>query len=141
MPIIGSLTDNAILIRMLMRASGEVESSACAGQRYIIDDSQNDLSSLTGNSAELLTGLVADIAFFRLWSRRPDIGIKLPVSCEQADEFLERLRLGERVFGILENHRAASVQANIETAAQVVARGGVVVQAQRFFGTRTNRLK
>lgn len=138
-PYAGDLTESTVLASILRRSSGEVESAACAGQRYLIDDTRNDLADLTGNSAEFLAGLVADLAFFRLWSRRPNNDLKLPASCEQAQEFLERLRLGERVFGNLEDQEAAAISADQESASDVLARGGPTVIAERFFGVRSNR--
>lgn len=140
--VTGELSDNAQLATLLSAASGKVESAACLGQRYVIDSETNDLASLTGNSAAFLAKLVADLAFFDLWKRRPNPTAqqRMPPECEEAEKFLERLRLGERVFGVLESHEAAHVQANVETAARVVERNGVTVIADRFFGTRRNRL-
>jgi hypothetical protein len=139
-PVTGNLDDNDALADILRSASGEVEASACAGQRYVINSSRNDLEALTGNSAAYLAYLVGCLAFNRLWLRRPNTQVQLPPACEKADEFLERLRLGERVFGILENHQAAALAAEVETPAQVEARRGLVYSADRLFGRRVNRL-
>lgn len=142
-PVVGALADNDTLTALLMEASGMVEAAACAGQRYVITATRNDLSSLTGNSAQMLAGLVSRLAFFLLWSRRPnqDAGGRLPPGCQDALDFLEQLRLGERVFGILENHQAAALDSSVESRADVESRRGVVVEAQRYFGTRNNRLQ
>lgn len=141
-PVVGSIDDNEVILELLREASGEVEAAACTGQRYVVTDEQNDLAELTGNSASFLAGMVAHLMYFRLWCRRPNMKVtdRPPILCEQALEFLEQLRLGERVFGILESHQAASLDLAKETPDTVTARKGVVVRAQRFFGIRTNRM-
>lgn len=140
--VVGSLSSNEILLFLLGVASGWIETAACTGQRYVIESSRNDLDALTGNSRSLLAKMVADLAMFDLWTRRINAkaGEKPPVKVEEVHKFLEQLRLGERVFGILENQQAAALGAEAETASQVQDRHGVVIEADRFFGTRNNRL-
>lgn len=137
----GDLATNETLQALLAEASGEIESAACAGQRYVIDDNRNDLASLTGNSAEHLAGMVAHLTAYLLWCRRPNFVTPggPPPKAQEAKDFLERLRLGERVYGILEAHRSANLQAQLQTPAEVETRNGVEVQADRFFGTRVDR--
>lgn len=141
-PITGALSLNAKYIALMKAASGQVESSACTGQRYKITSEQNDLASLTGNSAEYLAQMVANLAFWNLWSRRPNrpVSERPTAMAQQALDFLEQLRLGERVFGVQENHEAAALDAVVETSAEVQARNGVVVTSKRFFGTRNRQL-
>ncbi len=129
------------LTAILAEASGEVESAACLGQRYVIDETRNDLAALTGNSAAFLAGMVAHLAMYSLWCRRPAMmmNVEPPPLFKKAEKFLEQLRLGERVFGILEAHKAAKLEAGADTAADVEARNGLVVEAGRLFGTRVNR--
>lgn len=136
----GALEDSATLQALLKEASGEVEAAACAGQRYVIDSTRNDLAALTGNAAEFLAGMTARLAYHVLWLRRPNPSGGLPADVQRALDFLEQLRLGVRVFGILENHQAAALDADVETSAQVESRGGLSVAASRFFGVRVDRL-
>jgi hypothetical protein len=140
--VTGSLTANEIVLEMLKAASGWVEAAACTGQRYVINSSRNDLAALTGNSAKMLAKMVADLAMFDLWSRRPNLrgGEKPPTKMQMSLDFFEQLRLGERVFGILENHQAAALDSVVETRRDVEDRNGVVTEAERYFGTRNNRL-
>ncbi len=138
---LGDLEDRETLADLLAEASGLIESAACLGQRYLIDESRNDLAALTDNSAAFLAGMVAHLTMHVLWNRRPALmapGSEPPLA-RKAEEFLERLRLGERVFGILESHQAAQLDADRETNAEVERRNGPVIIAQRFFGTRVNR--
>ena len=136
-----AVADDTTLAALLKEASGEVEAAACAGQRYVINSSQNDLSSLTNNSAAFLAGMVAHLTMYRLWCRRPAMmaNVPPPPLYDRAQEFLEQLRLGERVFGILENHEAAALDADQESQQDVEDRQGVVFNAARLFGTRVNR--
>lgn len=140
-PVTGALSDNELLAALLRQASGEVESAACAGQRYVINSDRNDLETLTGNSAEYLAAVVATLAFNRLVNRRPSAGqnVQPTVDYNAAQDFMERLRLGQRVLGVLENQQAAALEADVETASQVEARAGVTYTMGRFFGRRNNR--
>ena len=140
--VTGDLDDNPTLNLFLGAASGLVEAAAATGQRYIVDAAGGDLAALTGNSKLFLAKMVADLALHDLWTRRKNgkPGDRPPVNVERAEKFLEQLRLGERVFGILESHQAGALDTIEDTSADVERRRGVVVEATRFFGLRNNRL-
>lgn len=135
------LDSDPALAAALAEASGEVEAAACLGQRYVIEEDRNDLAALTDNAAAFLAGMVAHLAMFRIWSRRPALlaSREPPPLYERAERFLEQLRLGERVFGILESHRAADTDSEADSPSDVENRNGIVFQSSRLFGTRTNR--
>lgn len=79
-------------------ASGEIEAALLQGERY----SATDLANLTGNSQQYLKRICCEIAFGLLWRRRPwaDDQQRLD-AIKRADEHLERLRKGERVFDVV----------------------------------------
>lgn len=136
----GALATNATLLLQLGAASGKVEASATAGGFYVIDPNstppRNDLSALTGNSSNYLAWLVAQIAWYLVWARRPSSG-EPPPTYEMAQEDLELLRNGRTIFGILENQAAGQVNVVQESPAVWDNRMGPVTLAREYFGTRT----
>lgn len=126
---------STVLAALLKQASGMLESACLVGKRYTPDD----LAALEGNSAELAAGLVADLAIWLLYNRRPERRKEMPGQVEVAFEFLDKIRSGERIFGFVEHAESATTQANVETSEDVEGRNGLAVQADRFFGTRSNR--
>lgn len=77
-------------------ASGRVDSALTVANLYSADD----LAGLTGNSLALLKRIVCGIAMGYLWSRRhADVGNQdLHAAQQEAEEYLDRLRKGERLF-------------------------------------------
>lgn len=140
--VTGDLDDDPTLALFLGAASGLVESAASTGERYLVNADENDLTALTGNSKLFLAKMVADLALHDLWTRRKNgkPGDRPPVNVERAEKFLEQLRLGERVFGILESQQSGALDTVVETSYEVDQRRGVIVEADRFFGRRNNRI-
>lgn len=94
---IGSVPSHAVVTRMLLVASGAVNSALMASKRY----SEADLSGLDDPSAELLRSITCDIAMYNLLRRRLDL---YPDRQEQmrklSESHLERLRKGEIVLDV-----------------------------------------
>lgn len=91
------LTDPNVLA-VLDDASGEIESALLQGERY----TAANLTALTGNSQQYLVRLCCEIAFGLLWRRRPWADDQQrQEAIKRADEHLERLRKGERVFDVV----------------------------------------
>lgn len=130
---------------LLLSASGEVEAACTVASQYVIDPTatppRNDLAALTGASKLLLARMVTGLAVHQAYQRRPDRSpAKSPEVVEWAREMLKALRLGEKIFGLLESARAGTLTDETEVAATVEARNGITVEAQRIFGRRNNRL-
>ncbi len=126
------------LAKILLAASGRVESSAYRGGRYVIDpvSGQNDLASLTGASKIMLEKLVADLAFGFLFERRPNPGVEPPISYQLAIQTLELLGDGQLIFGLLENMAAGRQQHTTESAWVQAGRNTLTIQARRYYGNR-----
>lgn len=94
---VADLSTDTRIAAALDAASGRVESALMVGGQY----TAADLSALTGNSQALLKELVCTLAMQILLRRRPgsrhDELYKPAI--EETNEFLDRLRKGERVFG------------------------------------------
>jgi phage gp36-like protein len=136
------LATNDRVTKALLDASGQVEAACTAGQMYRIsatDPTDNDLLKLTGASLSFLQRIVCDLAMGWLFMSKSDRDGKPPESFKMALEILEQLRSGKLVFGLLEQQAAGNLQHEVEDAGVVERRFGVVVQAERFFGRRSNR--
>jgi len=84
----------------LLDASGEIDTALLAGGRY----TPTQLAELTGNTLNHLIRITCDIALANLVQRRPDRMNKELADAyrKTADAWLEKLRKGENVFGIIE---------------------------------------
>ena len=134
------------LVNILMSASGHVESACMVGSRYVINPYANppinDLAALNGNSQMLLIQLVAGIACWLLWMRRPSFAprIQLPGVAEIAKEMLGQLERGEAIFGTVEAQTSGVLSDYVEKTADVERRRLVEEIARPFFGTRSREL-
>jgi hypothetical protein len=123
-----------VLLQALMAASGRVEAVCTVASSY----TPADLENLTGNSAQLLAEMVCGLAMLRLWVRRPDPSVKMPIECQQALADLKELRTGSMIFGIQEHATAGLEKTHSEHPRDVFNRRMVTTQAERLFGPRSN---
>lgn len=131
-----SLGANTRLSTCLLDASGMVEAAALAARTYTPDD----LAALDGAGLAYLKRLVCDLAMGLLYLARPDPELEPPKTYELAMEALDKIRKGELVFGLLEQQQAGVLQHTVETSRNVDDRNGLIVEADRYFSTRMNRL-
>lgn len=124
------------LYAILQDASGKLESSALAGERY----TPEDLQALTGNQAEYLKRLVADLAVRTCYERRPTLFGPPPTQSQEADAVLNAIAAGTMIFGLQEVMDAGHMTMTTDTPRNVLTRNSMVVQAQGFFGVRANRI-
>ena len=119
----------------LYDASGMVESACLVGEKYDPDD----LNALLGASLQFLKRIVADLTFGLLRMRRGHKEDTPMPGYDMALQWLERLRLGERIFGLQENMDAGKPD-NVQVTEAVLARLNLsTYQAHRYFGIRANR--
>ena len=99
-----SLATNQNLLTILMEASGEVESSLVASNRYSVAD----LQAVNGVSQTYLQGIVADIAMYKCFGRRDAPGPPETVMQQYAEALtkIENLRNGTTVLSFIENKEA-----------------------------------
>lgn len=137
-------TPGKLLASLLQKASGMVESACLIGNRYSATDLANlttaadRLASLSSNSDILLQGLVADLAVWIMWSRRPNRDAQMPLQSQLALGTLEELRQGTRIFGLQEAMDAGLPEDPVETPPDVVNRNMATYQMNRYFGVRGN---
>ena len=99
------------------------------------------LSTTTCNAQAKLFRVVSDIALCFLYERRPQVqaNAKPPDSWERAEKWLEDLAQGKRIFGFAQTADAGRIDNSAVTLADLQKRNGVVLQASRLFGVRSDR--
>lgn len=125
---------NPKVSRYLMRASGMMEAACFVGKRY----STTDLVALTGVSAMMFKGMIADLFVGLVLQRRPDRR-DYPPSYQETLAMLENLRSGQRIFSFEETAEAGIPGGHIETATEITDRNGYVSWAHRYWGRRADR--
>jgi len=115
---------STLLTSLLKEASGDVEAACFAGKRY----DKDDLAALTGNSVQMLRGIVAGLTAFYLWERRPERRGEMPKRCEIALQKLQALRNGDRIFAFTESAEAGKDSPVVLPATTLVSR------TTRYFG-------
>jgi phage gp36-like protein len=91
------------VVQALEDASGMINSAALVGHRY----NATDLQDMTGEGAAFLKRITCDLAFAFLRQRRGYDLDQYP-TVQESFRFLDRLRLGERVFDIEANETAGN---------------------------------
>lgn len=124
------------LTAILQEASGYVEMACIKGERYSVAD----LVALAGtNAGETLAGLVADLALWRVYDRRPDRRAEMPERCQEAWAKLDLLAEGELIFPFTESAQAGHMDEDEVVDADLQRRNGLTFQASRYFGNRADR--
>ena len=132
---------STILTAFLKGSSGELESACLAGERYSAED-LTDLASAspTTNSTELLYDIVAGLTLGRCWGRRPRTSDQgFPTLTQWAQQQIELLRQGVRIFGFAEHAEAGRIKYGEITPAEVAARGLASYRARRMLGPRADQ--
>ncbi len=121
-----------VLAELLMAASGELETVALVGGRYTPDD----LAALTGAGAAKLREVVAGLVLRRIFRRRP---MKAPPRLEvveDAEQWMDALSQGARIFSTQEAADAGIPETPIDSPDDARARMLSSTIARRFFGRR-----
>ena len=111
----GMTSSNERIQTAIERASEDVQMAATVGGRYTTDD----LDTMKTDDRWALKGLVADLAVYRLVSRRmADIPEALREALRLANETLKSLRDGDAVFPIEASRTAGKPSISIITESQ-----------------------
>lgn len=135
-----ALLTDANLQAALDDAAGDVETAVLVGMKYTVDD----LGALIGTPCvgrAKLYRLISAIAKVYLVERRP--GTKIPeeflADMDRAQATLSALAKGAEIFPFRETAEAGAIDIEPATPDDVTLRFGPVVQAERYFGTRSDR--
>ena len=131
---LGDLDTNGVLLALLADSSGRIDAAAMVGGLY----TTSDLAGMTGNSAALLTALCCDLTMVRLIRRRPG---KVSVDdtakmVEEVENYLDRLKKGERVFGnVAAAITAGQADSELPTAGELYLENRIDSRVQNFYPT------
>ena len=143
-PTTGEMSDStnkygAMLLRFMRVASGRVESACMVAKMYTVEDLQElydpvDSANAATASREILIKLVADLCFWMLSQRRqPNAGDPRNVpGAVEANELLNQLRDGERIFSFTETQEAGLPSVNPPDPSRLVT-PNVISKAYRLF--------
>lgn len=133
-----ALATNAKLLQALKDASGDLESACLVAGKY----TPTDLAALTGVAAEFRDRIISDLAAQYLRDRRFYEGERQPSErYSRAQEKLQLLRNGERIFGLQEVMDAGHPTTGFRTEATIERTNLASYQANRFFGVRADRAR
>ena len=124
------------LAAWLKEASGELESAIFLGGKY----TTVDLAALAGtNAGEMVSGLVCDLAGWRMYDFRPDRKSEMPERCKEAKERIGRIEAGEQFLAFQESADASRMDHDETSPQEVDDRNGVITEAAAYFGRRLSR--
>jgi hypothetical protein len=111
-----------------------VEAACTHGKRY----TPADLAVLTGASTQHLVGIVCGLAMLELRERRWKLSSTGPIpKDERTESQLDKLRLGEHVFGLVENQAAAQRMDGLDIDDLDPSEPpNIIIRAGRYFGNR-----
>lgn len=135
----GNLGTDANVLAALRDASGEVESAAMQGGRYLAADFTTILAT-DCNARGKLYRVVSDIAWALLWERRPNKEMKPPPSLERSMLWLDMLSKGTKIFPFTETENAGVMERVEASVDDVDDRNGAVYQARSYYGVRSDRV-
>lgn len=153
-PIIESdAEDNAKILYAIRRAGGTLEAACIRGERYSIQDLKNSIKNIHSNGVTLVDppegfptnsqafvyGLVADLAFGFLAEKRQDLSHEEATAIGRAMALLDEIACGQKILAYAESADAGHMQATLKTPAEIATANGVVYQASRLYGKRSDR--
>lgn len=123
---------------MLAGSSGKFEAACIRGGKYTIEDLQI-LTAAGSNVREFIADIVAELTAPKILGRRfmefPDYRERL----KEVNDIIVAIASGEQIFGLQEVIDAGRLDSQVESAADVIARNMVTMQAHRYFGIRVNQ--
>ena len=135
---IADIASDQKLAALLEAASGRVEAAVLVANHYTLDE----LTSLSGNSLALLKDIVCDLAMARLLRRRPEKmgGKAVEAITKEAEEYLDRLRNGDRLFDIAAHKDAGLPTVTGPTAMDYARLNLIPDRTKHFYPSRARRL-
>ena len=131
------LLTNANVLTALADASGAIESALLVSGRYSTDD----LEGLTGNSANLLERMTADIAMYYIYDRKPSLRPEeMDRYREVTNQHLEALRKGVNIFNLADAVTAGKPTIDGPTSVDYQRLNLIPDRTQRYYPNRAGRL-
>ena len=128
---------NPKLATLLAAASGRVEAACTVANHYLVAD----LAALTGNSLSILKDITCTLTMAMLIRRRQGRYVEeYKEKIQEAEEYLDRLRKGERVFGVSANQGAGEIDIQGPTTATYTKLNLIADRTQHYYPTRGRRM-
>jgi len=125
------------LLKLIAAAEGRVESACTVAKIY----STTKLAALTGNSLALLEEIVSGLVMIALLRRRPGTYDEIRQETKGYEDYLDRLRKGERIFGGNEEAQEAGLpQVDGPTTAIYDRLNLIPDRTRNFYPSRIGRL-
>lgn len=125
------------LLAAIADASGDVEAALLVGERYSVAD----LEGLTGNSLAKLKRIVCTMAMAYLLERRPIVHVaNAQQLMERAEQYLEQLRTGQRIFNVEDDLAKQTPTVNGPTSVKLRELNMVTERMNRYFPTSDTRV-
>jgi len=134
----GTVPTSRRISAALDAAGGQIDAACQAGQVYSADD----LAGLTGNARALLVDLVCELAMVRLMSTRLEKygNDQVEAVRKRCEEYLDRLRRGERLFPLPAQLSAGTPRIDGPTAVDYQRLNLLPERARRYYPNRAGRL-
>jgi hypothetical protein len=135
-----ALVTDPNLAAALLDASGELESACMVGQKYQPADIAALVANVSAGQAKVYRLLTAITKVF-LVERRPGANVpeEFMAGVDRAVAQLEAIAKGTMIFSFTEAAEAGKMHNPEVEPWDVVRRKGPVVQAERYFGIRSDR--
>ena len=131
------LATNPKLLTLISAAEGRLESACTVANIYTPDT----LAALTDNSLALLREIVCGLTMAALLRRRPGKYSEIAERVKETEDYLDRLRKGERVFGGSTEAREAGLpQIEGPTIATYERLNLIPDRTRHFYPNRSSRL-
>lgn len=134
---VADLDTDTKLLKLIQSAEGRVESACTVANLY----TPAVLAALTGNSLALYQEIVSGLTMAALLKRRPGEYAAIVEQVAEYEEYLDRLRKGERVFGDSDDNREAGLPDIDGPTTAVYERLNLLPDRTRhFYPNRASRL-
>lgn len=130
------LEENAKLSKLLSAAQGRLESACTVAAIY----TPESLAAMTGTSLALLEEIICGLTMAALLRRRPGRYSEIAEQVKDYEDYLDRLRKGERIFGGAAENRAASLPDVDGPTVATYQRMNLMIDRTRFYPSRGSRL-
>ncbi len=135
---VADITNDQKVLAALADASGRIDGALTVSRMY----TAADLAGLTGNSLALLKRIVCSLAMAYLIERRPEKygGEGVSTAKREAEEYIDRIRKGERLFDVEVAKDAGLPEVDGPTAADYRDLNLIPDRTRNFYPVRAGRL-
>ncbi len=134
----GDLAASPVIVEFIAAASGRLEAACLISKNYTVAD----LQAMSDNSKALARSITAQLVVASVLSRRvnPAQIDNIRAMREEAEDYLQHLRNGARLFDVDDHAEAGLPEAKFPTAQQIVDLNQITMRTRNFYPNPTARL-